>query len=149
MCLAVYKNFKIEIVKEPIFVYKIGCPLLDCFTSPHYDYKYIQGELSVCPNPFEIMSRKYKEGFVVYDQAEFDNLINEFKFGDPLILWMKETFDLIVTGFHFMYSNRRITSTDYKLGIFAIPEGARVVTGIDSDLGVTDKIIYLGNSKDL
>lgn len=143
MCLAVYPDFKIKIIEEPIFVYKSGYITSSSFITPYQNYKYVPQELNICSNPFEIMEREDLEDFIVYDEMEMAALINEFNFRSPSTMWIKGMFQLITTGFHFMYSEKRMQSY-YKFGKFMIPKGARVITGIDEDLGVTDKIIYYG-----
>lgn len=95
------------------------------------------------------MEREDLDDFIVYDKMElavltvkFDPI--KFNFKNLSTMWIKGMFQLITTGFHFMYSEKRRASTDYIFGEFMIPKGARVITGIDEDLGVTDKIIYYG-----
>ena len=143
MCLAIYKDTKFEIAKEDLIVYKI---ILDsCYSdtvmSEYTCFRYIKDHLNLTTISFE--EDRYNQ--VPLDSREryiietlFNTNLENIK-DQNLVRWIK-------TGFHFMFNENRainlIDDCNVYLGEFLIPKGSIIYRGIDSDLGVTTKIIF-------
>lgn len=145
MCLAIYKDTKFEIAKEDLIVYKI---ILDfgysnnIVTSEYTYFKYVKDRLNLTTIGFE----EDKQNQIPLDSRERDIIETSFNTSienikdQNLVRWIK-------TGFHFMFNENRATSYMIDslyicLGEFLIPKGSIIYRGIDSDLGVTTKIIF-------
>lgn len=142
MCLAIYKDTKFEITKEDLIVYKtiLNSDHSDIVVSEYTSFKYIKDHLNLTTISFE--ENIYNQ--VPSDSIEcnsietlFDTNLKNIK-DQNLVRWIK-------TGFHFMFNKNRATNildTYNHLGEFLIPKGSIIYRGIDSDLGVTTKIIF-------
>lgn len=150
MCLAVVKDFQIKTVESPITVYKEASynEFYNKVYSKYQFFEYKRGKLVTCKDPFLTLERDSLSSFCVYDAIE-TMAVNKY-FGreakviiDHYVrqLWFIGSFELIQTGFHFCFENQ---SRDIsKMREFLIPAGARIITGIDDTLGVTDQIMLV------
>lgn len=149
MCLAVLSTYQVEILSRPLVVYKIctlGNQNNELYSSIQ-QHKYPAGLLQVCQNPFNLAKSWYYCRFVdSKDKFKAKALLGE----NLKSSWAFGKFDMITTGFHFYFNVERaldsINCHDDPSDIivpFLIPAGAKIIRGIDNDLGVTDQIIRL------
>lgn len=149
MCLAVLPTYQIETLSEPLVVYKI-CTLRlqnNELYSSIQQHKYPAGLLQVCQNPFNLAKSWYYCRFVdSKDKFKAKALLKE----NLKSSWAFGKFHMITTGFHFYFNAERALYSLSGHGDpsdiivpFQIPAGARVITGIDDELGVTDQIMRL------
>lgn len=150
MCLAVLPTYQVEILSKPLVIYKI-CTLRlqnNELYSSIQQYKYSAGLLQVCQNPFNLAESWYHCRFVdSKDKFNAEVLFEE----DLKVMWMCGKFHMITTGFHFYFTIERALDSindcynpsDNILVPFLIPAGARIIRGIDNELGVTDQIMRL------
>lgn len=151
MCLAIIKDFQIKTVESPITVYKEVS--YDNFykiaTSPYQNFKYERGKIVTCEHPFLTLDRSDILSFCLYDSIE-TKTVNEY-FGLSAVyftdnirqLWFEGSFELIQTGFHFCFGDKRQCRDISEMCEFQIPAGAHIITGIDDTLGVTDQIMLV------
>ena len=148
MCLAVIKDFQIKTVESPIIVYKEA--RYDKFdkiaTSKYQHFEYKRGKIVTCKDPFLTLYRDSVYSFCLYDSIE-TIAINKHRgleavaFIDNIReLWFAGHFELIQTGFHFCFGDKRQFRDMCE---FLIPAGAHIITGIDDTLGVTDQIMLV------
>lgn len=150
MCLAVLPTYQIETLSKPLVVYKIcllGLQNNELYSSIQH-YRYPASKLQVCNKSFKFAESWY--------YCRFVDSKDEFKakvlFGENLKgSWVSGKFRMITTGFHFYFNaeraldsiNRHGASSEDIIVPFLIPAGARIIRGIDNELGVTDQIIRL------
>lgn len=146
MCLAVLPTYKIETLSKPLIVYKVCTQWVQNHRlySSVRGYGYPAGQLQICQNPFNLAESWY--------HCRFADSKDKFKtkalFGENLKgSWVSGKFYMITTGFHFYFNierimDCRIDSEDIVVP-FQIPVGARIIRGIDDELGVTDQIMRL------
>lgn len=161
MCLVIEPHTIPEILETPKLVYKV------CFCDKNThrvfagirtDYEYKSGVLYICPNPFgiELFQRRYAD---FCEKTIISNYIEEhyegYTLDDILTLANRDEIRFISTGFHFCYTldraKKTLSSMYYEefelenlvISPFLIPKGAKVLTGIDNELGITNKIIRI------
>ena len=143
MCLAIYKDTKFEISKEDLIVYKIILTSWDSNTviSEYTRFRYVKDRLNLTTISFEEDNYNQvpldsRERYII--ETLFNTNLENIK-DQNLVRWIK-------TGFHFMFNENRainlIDDCNVYLGEFLIPKGSIIYRGIDSDLGVTTKIIF-------
>lgn len=143
MCLAIYKDTKFEISKEDLIVYKIILTSWDSDTviSEYTRFKYVKDHLNLTTISFEEDNYNQvpldsRERYII--ETLFNTNLENIK-DQNLVRWIK-------TGFHFMFNENRainlIDDWNVYLGEFLIPKGSIIYRGIDSDLGVTTRIIF-------
>lgn len=148
MCLAVVKDFQIKTVESPTIVYKEVSynELYKSAFSKYQFFRYQRGKLTICECPFLTLYRDDIYSFCLYDSIETVAVNTYFKleavnFIDYIRqLWFKGSFELIQTGFHFCFGDKRHPR---NMREFLIPAGAHIITGIDDTLGVTDQIMLV------
>lgn len=149
MCLAVLPTYQIETLSNPLIVYKV-CTLglqKNELYSPIQEYKYPAGQLQVCQNPFNLAESWYYCRFV----DSKDKFKAKALFGENLkSSWAFGEFYMIATGFHFYFSVERALNSINRhddssniIAPFQIPAGAKIIRGIDNELGVTNQIMRL------
>lgn len=150
MCLAVLPTYQVEILSKPLVVYKIctlGLQNNELYSSIQ-QHKYPAGLLQVCQAPFKLATEYRYCRFV----DSKDNFKTKVLFGEHLKnAWASGKFHMIATGFHFYFNieraldsiNQRYNPSEDIIVPFQIPAGARIIRGIDNDLGVTDQIMRL------
>lgn len=152
MCLAVIKDFQIKTVESPITVYKeVSYDKFDKIaTSKYQGFEYKRNEIVTCKNPFLTQDRDDISSCCVYDSIEAVAVNKHFGLGtvsfvDDCLrqLWFKGYFELIQTGFHFCFGDKRQSRNISRMYEFLIPAGAHIITGIDDTLGVTDQIMLV------
>ena len=151
MCLAVIKDFQIKTVESPIIVYKEARydESDKIATSKYQGFEYKRGEIVTCKNPFLTQDRDDISSFFVYDAIESVTVNEYFRLGTVDVithlreLWFTGSFELIKTGFHFCFGDKNQLRNISHMCEFLIPAGARIITGIDNTLGVTDQIMLL------
>lgn len=149
MCLAVLPTYQVETLSEPLVVYKVCILRLrnNELYSSIQEYKYPAGQLQICQNPFKL-APEWRYCSLVDSK---DELKVKALFGKGLkSSWMSGKFHMITTGFHFYFNAERAL---YSISChcnpsdiivpFQIPTGARIIRGIDDELGVTDQIMRL------
>lgn len=143
MCLAIYKDTKFEISKEDLIVYKIILTSWDSNTviSEYTRFRYVKDRLNLTTISFEEDNYNQvpldsRERYII--ETLFNTNLENIK-DQNLVRWIK-------TGFHFMFNENRainlIDNCNVYLGEFLIPKGSIIYRGIDSDLGVTTRIIF-------
>ena len=152
MCLAVIKDFQIKTVESPIIVYKeVSYDKFDKIaTSQYQGFEYECGKIVTCKDPFLTLDRDDISSCCVYDSIEAVAVNEHFGLETEGIvdhrvrkLWFAGHFELIQTGFHFCFGDKRQSRNISRMCEFLIPAGAHIVTGIDNTLGVTDQIMLL------
>lgn len=151
MCLAVIKDFQIKTVESPITVYKKVSynELYKTATSKYQDFKYECGKIVTCECPLLTLDRDDIYSFVLYDSIETVTVNEHFGLGAVNIvnhlrqLWFESSFELIQTGFHFCFGDKKQPRNISRMCEFLIPAGAHIITGIDNTLGVTDQIMLV------
>lgn len=152
MCLAVVNDFQIQTVESPITVYKEA--RYDKFdkraVSKYQGFEYPLNKIVTCSKPFSTVYRDDPFSFCLYDPRE-TIAVNKY-FGEEQDvtenfrirqLWFSNHFELIQTGFHFCFGDKRQLRNISKMCQFLIPVGSHIVTGIDNTLGVTDQIMLV------
>lgn len=146
MCLAVLPTYQIETVSEPLIVYKVCTRLIqnNRVHSSIQGYEYPAGQLQICQNPFNLAESWYHCRFV----DSIDKFKTKALFGENLKgSWVSGKFYMITTGFHFYFNIERILNFHIDpediIAPFQIPVGARIIRGIDNELGVTNQIMRL------
>ena len=150
MCLAILPSCQIETLSESLIVYKV-CIIKfrdnELYSSVQ-NYKYPSGKLQVCNNPFRLAVDRRE--CIYADTKEMVKI--KALFGENLThSWVLGKFYMITTGFHFYFTIKRAlyfinlynNPFDTIIVPFQIPAGARIIRGIDEELGVTDQIIRL------
>ena len=151
MCLAVIKDFQIKTVESPITVYKeVRYDESDKIaTSKYQGFEYKRNEIVTCKNPFLTLDRDDISSCCVYDAIESVTVNEYFRLGTVDVithlrkLWFAGHFELIQTGFHFCFGDKRQSRNISRMYEFLIPAGAHIITGIDDTLGVTDQIMLV------
>lgn len=150
MCLGVTKNAVPQIITKPIIVYKI-CKLNENkeVCSLFYNFIYKHGKLLTCDNAFEEATDFGEQLFS--DFMEQHSV--ETHFGLSItseiidILVARKDLRFIKTGFHFYINAKRIAQKsvfDNEIIFpFEIPAGAKVMFGIDHEVGITNMIKLL------
>lgn len=149
MCLAVLPTYQVETLSKPLIVYKV-CQWVqnNRLYSSVRGYEYPAGQLQICQNPFNLAESWYHCRFAdSKDKFKTKDLFGENLKGS----WVSSKFYMITTGFHFYFNaERALNSIDHHCNFsediitpFQIPAGARIIRGIDDELGVTDQIMRL------
>lgn len=152
MCLAVVNDFQIQTVESPIIVYKEAFydESNKIAVSKYQEFEYPLNKIVTCPNPFSTVCRDEPLSFCTYDITE-TAAVNTYFTGENFVsdipkvrdLWFAHHFELIQTGFHFCFGDKRQFRNISKMCQFLIPVGAHIVIGIDNTLGVTDQIMLV------
>lgn len=151
MCLAVVNNFQIKTIESPIIVYKEAFYESDKIAVSKYQrFEYPLNKIVTCSEPFSTVCRDELLAFCTYDITE-TAAVNTYFTGENFVsdipkvrdLWFAHHFELIKTGFHFCFGDKRQLRNISKMCQFLIPVGARIVIGIDNTLGVTDQIMLV------
>lgn len=152
MCLAVVNDFQIKTVESPITVYKeVFYDASDRIAvSKYQEFEYPLNQIVMCANPFSTVYRDAPSSFCTYDMIEtaavhkcFGGELNIVDVSRIRTLWYIHHFELIQTGFHFCFGDKRQLRDISKMCQFLIPAGARIIIGIDNTLGVTDQIMLV------
>lgn len=150
MCLAVLPTYQVETLSEPLIVYKVCTQRVqnNRLYSSIQGYEYPAGQLQVCQEPFKLATEwRYCRFVDSKDHFKTKALFEE----DLRVIWMCGKFHMITTGFHFYFNiaralhsiDQHYTSSEDIITPFQIPAGARIIRGIDDELGVTDQIMRL------
>lgn len=152
MCLAVVNNFQIKTVESPITVYKEAFydKSDNIAVSKYQKFEYPLNKIVTCSEPFSTVYRDTRFSFCTYDMIETAAVNKYFEAEQNVVdvpklreLWFVHHFELIQTGFHFCFGDKRQLRDISKMCQFLIPAGAHIIIGIDNTLGVTDQIMLV------